>query len=108
MFFICYIYKMPPKVQKDLAAPKVVKAKKNSLAVAPSPATPAQKPAPKKRAPRAKKADPELVMAPVRPKTAKTAGGSEQTTFNDPPMAEEAVQTKSKKVRAKKGEAVPV
>jgi hypothetical protein len=45
-------------------------------------------------------------MAPIRPPTAKAKGGSEQLTFNDPPMAEEAVQTKSKKVRAKKGEAV--
>jgi len=97
---------MPPKTPKTLAEPKVVKAKKNSLAVKPSPAVPAEKPAPKKRAPRAKKADPALVMAPTRPKTAKAAGGTEQTTFNDPPMAEVAVQTKTKTVRAKKGEAV--
>jgi hypothetical protein len=95
---------MPPK--KDLAVPPVVKAKKNSLAVKPSPAVPAEKPPVKKRAPRAKKTNPESVMAPIRPPTAKAKGGSEQLTFNDPPMAEEAVQTKSKKVRAKKGEAV--
>ena len=97
---------MPPKAPKDLAVPKVIKAKKNSLAVKPSPAVPAEKPTPKKRAPRAKKTNPELVMAPTRPKTAKAKGGSEQLTFNDPPMAEEAVQTKSKKVKSKKGEAV--
>ena len=97
---------MPKKAVKDLAEPKVVKAKKNSTAVKPSPGVPAEKPAVKKRAPRAKKTNPEDVMAPIRPPTAKAKGGSEQTTFNDPPMSQEAVQTKSKKVRAKKGEAV--